>query len=272
VLVRFFLFITKQFNDMSYISVTDQLRNIISIPTPPSRIVSLVPSQTEFLFSLGLEDHVVGITKFCVHPPHWIKSKAIVGGTKNFDIDRIAALQPDLIIGNKEENVREGIESLRKHFPVWMSDISSLPDAYEMMEKIGLICGKEREAHDIISQIKHSFNRMSKRPSMSVLYFIWGKPFMVAGTQTFINALLQLNNLVNLAEGRYPELSNEEITKLNPDLVLLSSEPFPFQEKHFNEMRALLPDSKIHFVDGEMFSWYGSRLLHAADYFQSLPF
>jgi ABC-type Fe3+-hydroxamate transport system substrate-binding protein len=257
---------------MSNISVTDQLGNIISIPSPPSRIVSLVPSQTEFLFSLGLENNVVGITKFCVHPADWLKSKAIIGGTKNFDVDRITALQPDLIIGNKEENFREGIELLSKHCPVWMSDILSLQDAYEMMEKIGLICGKEKEANNIVSRIKHSFNKITARPSRSVLYFIWGKPFMVAGTQTFINEMLRLNNFVNLAEGRYPELSSEEIAKLNPDVVLLSSEPFPFQEKHLKEMSELLPDSKIYFVDGEMFSWYGSRLLHAADYFQSLPF
>jgi ABC-type Fe3+-hydroxamate transport system substrate-binding protein len=257
---------------MPNISVTDQLGNIISIPSPPSRIVSLVPSQTEFLFSLGLENNVIAVTKFCVHPPDWMKSKVIVGGTKNFDTDRIAALQPDLIIGNKEENFRKGIELLSNHFAVWMSDIFSLQDAYEMMVKIGFICGKEKEANEIVSRIRHSFDTISAKPSKSVLYFIWGKPFMVAGTQTFINEMLQLNGLVNLAGGRYPELSEEEITKLNPDVVLLSSEPFPFQDKHVIEMRKLLPDSKIYLVDGEMFSWYGSRLLHAADYFRSLPF
>lgn len=265
------LFFTKAVNDMAAISVTDQLGNTFSIPNPPSRIISLVPSQTEFLFSLGLEDNVVGITKFCVHPSHWLKSKTIVGGTKNFDIDRIAALEPDLIIGNKEENFREGIELLQEKFPVWMSDILSLRDAYDMMEKVGVICGKEETAKGIVSRIKRSLAPIF-RPPLSVLYFIWGKPMMVAGKETFINEMLHLNGFINLAEGRYPELSREQIKKLNPDVVLLSSEPFPFEQRHFDQMKELLPDSKIHFVDGEMFSWYGSRLLHAADYFQRLPF
>src|ERR1700741_3198050 len=106
----------------------DQTGRKISIPQIPQRIISLVPSQTELLFDLGLDKEVVGITKFCVHPPEWFQTKTRVGGTKQLKIDLIKQLQPDLIIANKEENVKEQIEELEKHFPVWISDVNNLED------------------------------------------------------------------------------------------------------------------------------------------------
>lgn len=249
----------------------DQLNNEVSIPFPPKRIISLVPSQTELLASLRLQDEVVGITKFCVHPAAWQKSKAIVGGTKNFRYDIIDDLQPDLIIGNKEENYKEGIYELQKKYPVWMSDIVTWNDALDMMRGIGQITGKEALALTIMSSIENAFEALNAFSSQSVLYFIWRKPWMVAGRDTFIHAILEKLNLRNVIQSsRYPELSDYEIQRLNPEYIFLSSEPYPFQEKHIAELKALCPSSKIILVDGEMFSWYGSRLLHAPLYFNSL--
>lgn len=250
---------------------TDQLNNKVSIPFPPRRIISLVPSQTELLASLGLQDEVVGITKFCVHPAPWLKSKTIIGGTKDFRYEIIDKLQPDLIIGNKEENYEEGIYELQKKYPVWMSDIVTWNDALNMIQGIGQITGKEAEALGIINSVKNAFESLQTFSSQSVLYFIWRKPWMVAGSDTFIHAILEKLNLRNAIDtSRYPEISNEEIRQLNPDYIFLSSEPYPFQEKHIEELKQISPSSKIILVDGEMFSWYGSRLLHAPLYFNSL--
>lgn len=250
---------------------TDQLNNEVSISFPPKRIISLVPSQTELLASLGLRNEVVGITKFCVHPVTWFESKTIVGGTKDFRYDVIDKLQPDLIIGNKEENYQEGICELQKKYPVWMSDIATWNDALDMIHGVGKITARENEALNMINSINQEFASIKTFSSQSVLYFIWRKPWMVAGRNTFIHALLEKLNLRNVIEDtRYPEISDEKIRQLNPGYILLSSEPYPFREKHIAELKALCPAAKIILVDGEMFSWYGSRLLQAPLYFNSL--
>jgi len=251
---------------------TDQLGSHVTINFPPKRIISLVPSQTELLASLALNDNVVGITKFCVHPKEWLQSKTIIGGTKNFDFETIKKLQPDLIIGNKEENYQEGIEQLRAHYPVWMSDIFNLDDAYTMMMQIGAITDREKEAQEIVNTVKHNFEAVTSFEGASVLYLIWRKPWMAAGKSTFIDSILTttlgLRNVV--LEERYPIMTEEVLSSVSPDYVFLSSEPFPFGEKHVDELKQLLPRAKFLLVDGEMFSWYGSRLIHAPAYFRSL--
>ncbi|MBA3705355.1 MAG: ABC transporter substrate-binding protein, partial [Bacteroidetes bacterium] len=160
---------------------TDQLNRKIEIPFPPKRIISLVPSQTELLYDLGLRDEVVGITKFCVHPEEWFKSKTKVGGTKKYNFEKIKQLQPDLIIGNKEENEKEQIEELMKHYPVWMSDIYNLKDALSMIACIGALVGRNEAATNLKLQIESQFHQFNIRPSPIVnrksVYFIWRKPY-----------------------------------------------------------------------------------------------
>jgi ABC-type Fe3+-hydroxamate transport system substrate-binding protein len=238
----------------------------------PQRIISLVPSQTELLADLGLGDRVVGITKFCIHPEEWRKTKAIVGGTKNFDFDMIRSLNPDLIIGNKEENYQEGIEELQKHFPVWMSDIVTIDDACQMILSIGDISDASEKASALIERIKNEFKSVVRLEPQSTLYLIWKNPWMGAASGTFIDEMLKLSGLRNCLKSktRYPELTSDEIGQLNPELILLSSEPYPFKEKHMEELQMLCPTSKILLVDGEMFSWYGSRLLKFPTYLEDL--
>ena len=251
---------------------TDQMQRLVEVTGKVRRIVSLVPSQTELLHSLGLEEEVVGITKFCVHPAHWRKEKTIIGGTKQFHLERIRALRPDLIIGNKEENYQEGIEALEKEFPVWMSDIYSLEDALQMMESIGELCGRKEKSGQIVQMISDEFKQLAPLPELSGLYFIWRKPYMAVGSNTFIDEMMGLCGFRNTLseQSRYPELSAEEIRELNPRLVLLSSEPYPFKEKHRMEIQNLCPEAEVLLVDGEMFSWYGSRLCKAVPYLQDL--
>lgn len=248
----------------------DQLNRTIFLPQSPRRIISLVPSQTELLVDLGLEERIVGVTKFCIHPRHLKKQKTIVGGTKNYRFDVIDSLQPDLIIGNKEENDRVGIEKLAAKYPVWMSDIFSLEDNYEMIRQIGEITEKEDRAKELIQKIRFSFETPIPKKGTCV-YLIWNEPIMVAGQDTFINVMLEKAGFENLIdESRYPVLEKEDLQRLKPDFLLLSSEPFPFKEKHLDFFRTLLPNSQIKLVDGELFSWYGSRLIHSAAYFQRL--
>lgn len=250
----------------------DQMQRSVEVPEKPRRIISLVPSQTELLYTLGLEEEVVGLTKFCIHPVRWRKEKTVIGGTKNFHLDKIRELQPDLIIGNKEENYQEGIEALEKEFPVWMSDVYTLDDALQMMRELGRITARPTESGQLAAAIAESFQQLKPLPSIPTLYFIWQKPYMAVGSNTFIDEMLRRCGFANLLSGkdRYPELTAEEIRALDPSLILLSSEPFPFQEKHIAQFQAMCPRAKIMIVDGEMFSWYGSRLLQAPPYLQGL--
>ncbi|WP_339867744.1 helical backbone metal receptor [uncultured Algoriphagus sp.] len=248
----------------------DQLKRRIALPSTPQRIISLVPSQTELLVDLGLEERIVGVTKFCVHPLELKNRKTIIGGTKDYRMDVIDSLYPDLIIGNKEENEQEGIEELMGKYPVWMSDIYTLADSLEMIEGLGEMLAAEEKAEAIIKQLNSDFEIPFHKKG-SAIYLIWKNPIMVVGTDTFINEMLDFAGYENLIQtSRYPELSEKELVELNPENLLLSSEPFPFKESHIEFYQSLLPKAKIRIVDGEMFSWYGSRLLKAKSYFENL--
>ena len=251
------------------IEVKDQMNNVILMSQKPIRIISLVPSQTELLFDLGLNKEVIGITKFCIHPKKWFRSKTRVGGTKTVDIEKIKALKPDLIIANKEENDKGQIEELQKLFPVFVSDIYNLNDSLDMIKLIGEITYTSNKADEIRKSIQKEFLKIgSVEIDKTCLYLIWRDPYMTSGTSTYVNDMLMRCGFKNLSEGRYPEISSEEIKNLNPKYILLSSEPYPFKEKHINELKKISQDAEIILVDGEMFSWYGSRLLYAPEYFK----
>lgn len=251
---------------------TDQTGRNVMIPSYPQRILSLVPSQTEFLFDLGLEKEVAGITKFCVHPDSWHRTKPRVGGTKQLNMEAIHHLRPDFILANKEENSKEQVEELAAVYPVWVSDIKTPEEAYNMMNAVGTITGKQSAAAEIISSIRQSLASLSFTKRYSAVYFIWDQPCYVAGGDTFISQMMYLAGFDNLFINtpRYPELRPEASSRLQPDLVILSSEPYPFKEKHRDKFQQLFPAAKIILADGEMFSWYGSRMRKAAAYFQEL--
>ena len=255
--------------------ITDQLGRKVNLDVPARRIISLVPSQTELLFDLGLYDEVVGITKFCIYPENWLKEKTIVGGTKNFHVDKIKALQPDLILANKEENTKELIEELSLDFPIYISDVNTIDDALQMISDVGILVGKEVKSLQIVSAIKQARMDLSnkfKTPT-SCYYFIWKEPWLTVGGDTFIHAMLQEAGFDSLSKHqlRYPELNINNITA-QPDYLLLSSEPYPFKQSDADFLQTKFPSSKIVFVDGAYFSWYGSRLTKAFSYLSVLPF
>lgn len=255
----------------------DQIGRVLELKKTPKRIICLVPSLTELLFDLGLEDCIVGITKFCVHPEHLKQIKAIVGGTKNINVDKIKDLNPDIILCNKEENSKEIVKICEEIAPTHVSEIFTLTDNLKLINQYGTIFNKERKAIEIIRKINFKLTEFRKfiknKEVKKVVYLIWKDPWMAAGNTTFIDHLLQLNKFENLYqnEARYPEVHPKKMKqKVNLDFILLSSEPYPFKEKHILEIKKITPKVKTILVDGEMFSWTGSRLLKAFDYFKTL--
>lgn len=252
--------------------------NKVEVNYPPKRIISLVPSQTELLYDLGLNEEVIGITKFCVHPEEWFRNKKRVGGTKTVHIDIVKSLQPDLIIANKEENIKEQIEELATQYPVWVSNIQTISEGLQMIRAVGTITGKESIATSLAERIAMNFADLRKAHNTTlkkkVAYFIWRNPWMCAGGDTFISNMIEAAGWENVLEHRfrYPEIKPEELTGMQVDMVLLSSEPYPFKEVHIAEIRQVLPEADVILVDGEMFSWYGSRMLQAAGYISTITF
>lgn len=255
----------------------DQTGQPFAFEAVPKRIVSLVPSLTELLCDLGLEECLVGITKFCVHPFHLKSVKTIVGGTKKVNADKISGLEPDIILCNKEENTLQMVEELRHICPVWVTNVVTIEDNLQMIRDFGQLLGCRTEAqkwHDKIAFAYRDFERfVEDKPVRKAVYFIWKNPWMVSGSDNFINEMLRINRLENIYAhwGRYPEI---ELSKIrsdgDPDLVFLSSEPFPFKEQDAFEIGRFTHHAKTVFVDGEMFSWYGSRLVKAFAYFKKL--
>ncbi len=249
------------------VNYQDQLGNTIILSDTPARIVSLVPSITELLVDLGLRKSIVGCTKFCVHPHGLRKEVTIIGGTKSVHIDKISSLSPDLILANKEENTQEVITELQEHHTVWVSDIKTLTDAYEMIAAIGTMTNNNQRAREIVEgqqDVLSSFEQASGR----VAYMIWKSPWMTVGGDTYINDMLEHMGYTNVFREmcRYPEVDIELLKSMDIDLIFLSSEPFSFAEQHVNNLQKELPNVSVRLVDGEFFSWYGSRLLHKDTY------
>lgn len=234
------------------------------------RIVSLVPSITETLFDFGLSSaEVVGRTKFCIHPAGEVQQVAIVGGTKNIHIDKIAALQPDLIIANKEENERSQIMELMKTHRVWVTDVSTIAENKIFLSDLGTLLNQPDKAKEFTNSINTALSGYAlKKPKTA--YLIWQNPMMTVGNDTFIHDILRTLGFENIFRNRtrYPQIEEEDLTEA--ELILLSSEPYPFKEKHVGEMKQKFPHARIELVDGEAFSWFGSHLAGAGPYFEEL--
>ena len=257
--------------------IIDQVGRKLCFTKIPKRIVSLVPSQTELLCDLGLKSHLIGITKFCVHPRDVAKKTSIVGGTKTIHLEKIKAIKPDIILCNKEENTKEIVEACEGICEVHVSDVFTIEDSCELIMHYGKLFNRVDQASVLMHSIQEGFqifqHVMEKEMQRRVVYFIWKKPWMVAGSNTFINHILSLNKFKNVYGHleRYPEIHLNTGSKLEEvELVLLSSEPYPFKKRHILELQPFFPNAEIRLVDGEMFSWHGSRLLKALSYFKTL--
>lgn len=258
------------------IDYTDHLARTVSLSSEPERIISLCPSITETLFDLGVGEKVVGRTRFCIHPQPAIQQAKRIGGTKSIRMEEVRALKPDLIIAEKEENTKEMVGELERDFPVVVFDVKDISSALNMIQGLGTLCNVQEKSKLMTDDIQSEFGAIDAIDKLgTALYMIWREPFMVVGKDTYIQDVLARMGVGNLAielEGRYPAITSEEMISLNPDMVLLSSEPYPFMEKHITEIKGFLPRSEVILVDGEMFSWYGTRMKKAVSYLESILF
>ena len=249
------------------------------------RVVSLCPSLTELVFDLGRGDTLVGRTKFCVHPADRVGAVETVGGTKNPKLDRIVALRPDLVLLNEEENRREDADALAAAgVPLQVSFPRDAPGTAAMVRDIGVALGAAAAADRIADEIEARTARVRAEaaaravrgvPPVRWAYLIWRRPWMAAGGDTFVTALLDQAggaNVFGSAPARYPEVTADALRAADPDVVFLSSEPFPFAERHVDELveETGLPHERFCFADGELLSWHGSRTVAGVDYADTL--
>ncbi|SMP33372.1 ABC transporter substrate-binding protein [Chryseobacterium profundimaris] len=235
------------------------------------KVISLVPSITEALFDLGLtENEIIGRTKFCIHPSEGVKNVPVIGGTKNINIDKIKALHPDLILANKEENVKEQVESLMNDYKVIVTNVENIEDNYYLLKTLGNIFNKEEKAQCFNLKIYDVLNETKINSNIKVAYLIWKNPYMTIGSDTFIHKILGEIGFENIFKDRkrYPVIETEDLA--DAEIIMLSSEPFPFKEKHIEELKIVYPDKKIMIVDGEAFSWYGTHIAKCESYFKEL--
>jgi len=237
------------------------------------KIISLVPSITELLVDLGLEQNLVAVTKYCVHPEYIRSEKEIIGGTKTLNLEKIKSLKADLIIANKEENQKEQIEDLLQTEPIWLTDIRTIEDNWLFIEDVGNRCHVKTEADKMVQEARSKWAQLKNTfKSKSILYFIWRKPYMTISHNTFIHSILSELGFISVSkdlEGNYPVITPEWIAKQHIDYILLSSEPYMFKQKHCSEFSTMNPNAEVKLIDGEMCSWYGSRMLLAPDYFMN---
>lgn len=256
-------------------TATDARDHTISIDHAPRRIVSLVPSQTELLAHLGLEDEVVGLTRFCERPEHWRSEKTIVGGTKQVDVDAVRALNPDLVLANHEENTSEDVEALDAVAPVFVTEVKTVPEALDMIRIVGTLTGTSDQTSTLAGRIISRFDTLPDFPPLRAAYLIWREPYMTVGGDTFIHDVMRRADLINAFghETRYPEVSLEALADTDLDVVLCASEPFPFhkkEDKFTGDIREAMSDTPVAVVDGQPFSWYGPRLLETPSYLTTL--
>ncbi|WP_042142360.1 ABC transporter substrate-binding protein [Paucisalibacillus sp. EB02] len=251
-------------------TITDHLGRTVTFSHPPKRIISLVPAITETMYHLNLEDTIVGRTRFCIFPQEKVLMAKNIGGTKDINLDRINQLKPDLILAEKEENTKEIVKTLEKHYPVFVFEVQKELDVYRMIKDLGRLTNRNDESFQMVKEIQHQFDTLPHVNGKSAAYVIWKNPYMVVGKDTYIQSTLTKMGFINpftSLNGRYPVVTEEDFQNADLDYILLATEPYPFREKHIKEFQAMVPHAKIIIVDGEMF-WYGAKMIQAADYFK----
>lgn len=253
-------------------TVVDCLGREITLPKNISRIVSLVPSISELIYDLNVEDKLVGVTKFCVHPKYFQIEKTVIGGVQDFDIEKIKELNPDVVFASKDENFEDEIAELEKFVPVYVTDVKNINEAKQMISNFGDLLNRRNEATKILMKIDLQLSDLSKITDdllyRSGAYLVWNEPWVAAGKETFVDSMLKLikvDNVFSNLNERYPMVTGANIHLGNPDIVMLPTEPFKFEDQQAMEISAHTHDAATFFVDGEVFAWYGSRLVKSID-------
>ena len=248
----------------------------VTLAAPPRRIVSLIPSITETLFTLGLGEAVVGCTAYCTEPREGVATKTRIGGEKNPKLDLIRDLRPDLVVANVEENVREHIDTLRGWgIPVYVTYPRTVGDGIRLIRELGVIAGAAARGAEIAAgletQLLEARARGAGRGRVRVFCPIWRKPYMTINRDTYIHDVLATcggDNVFAELPRRYPEVALADVALARPDVILLPDEPFHFRRAHLADFAEhpeipALRDGRVHLVDGKLLSWYGPRIAHA---------
>ena len=240
---------------------------------PGARIACLVPSITELLCDLGLAPQLVARTGFCIHPEQAVRAIPKVGGTKDVDLERLRALAPTHVVVNIDENTKPVADALADFVPhVVVTHPNTPEDNLALYRLMGALFGCIHEANMLCNRLLAALAgaRDAARdwPPQRVLYLIWKDPWMAVAPSTYISQTLATvgwHTVPQSPEPRYPEVQLPAGAR-EADLVLLSTEPYMFRQRHVAELRALLPDRQVGLIDGEMTSWYGSRAIHGLEY------
>jgi ABC-type Fe3+-hydroxamate transport system substrate-binding protein len=244
----------------------------------PERIVSLVPSLTETLFALGVGEKVVGRTRYCTQPPRDVGKVPKIGGTKKIDVRRVLDLEPDLIVAVREENSREDVETLAEGgIPIFLGAPETVDGAVQMLRNLATRV-EAPLTENVLGPIERVVKRLETRRGSPRRVFvpIWKNPYMGTGSDTYVHDVLTMSGGENVCGGatRYPMVTLQEIEALQPEVVLLPDEPYPFSAEDLPEFYALdIPAAKedrIHLVDGKLLTWYGPRMASSLTQVSSL--
>jgi ABC-type Fe3+-hydroxamate transport system substrate-binding protein len=258
------------------LTVVDALGQSLTVRERPERIVSLVPSLTEALFAFGLDGEIVGVTRFCVEPRRGVAGKTKVGGTSEVDVAKIEALRPDLVIASAEDNSREDVVQLIDHgWPVFVTLATSVESAIDLLRQLATVTGTTAVARPIIQEAKDALASVvaagAGRERVRVFCPIWRNPYRTCGTATYMDDVLTVcggRNVFGDRQERYPRVELTEMAALDPEVILLPSEPYRFTKRHKADFRAFADVSAVKnghtfFIDGKMLAWYGPRITHS---------
>lgn len=246
---------------------------LVVLPASPTRIVSLVPSLTELCFDLGLEDRMAGATIFCTEPRDRVSRLPRVGREKDPDLGRIRSLAPDLVLANVEENRREVVEALRAEgVAVWVVYPRSVAEGIVLVRELGEMTGAGSTGAALAARLEARLAqvvaRTAARPRARVFCPIWRNPYMTVARDTYVHDMLSVcggDNVFGHRSTRYPTVTLEEVAAARPEVVLLPDEPYRFRPVHLADLEPLaetpaLRAGRVHFVDGKLLSWYGTRI------------
>jgi len=255
------------------LTIVDALGRPFAVGRAPERIVSLVPSLSEALFAFGLSERIAGVTRFCVEPREGVAGKAKVGGTKTLDVAAVEAVRPDLIIASAEENRPEDVRRLIDGgWPVFVTLPTTVRGAIDLLEQLALLTDSTEAARPIIQAAEEALAAAravnAGRQPLRVFCPIWRNPYMTIGPDTYMHDVIAVCGGCNIFEGRrerYPRVELAEIATLDPEVVLLPSEPYRFRRTHLADFEAFsevaaVRRGNIMLVDGRMLSWYGPRI------------
>ena len=213
------------------IEITDQIGRVVTLEKVPERIISLAPSNTEILFALGLGDRVVGVSDYCDYPEE-AKEKTKVGGYSTSDIERIVALEPDLIL-IEDIHTGEILPALEKlDLTVVTIDPRTLDEVLESFTLIGEITGKSDEASRLVTEMRNRINAITNKTDnlpeekrLRIFYVMWHDPLMTVGTNTRIHELIEKAGGVNIIQDTegYPTISLEALIEANPQVIIAGS-------------------------------------------------